>query len=181
LEKPTLTPVIDSRTLARMPAPKMVMPGAWWFLLEEGLGLGYGPMPAKEIQELAAKRGISLTSLRRAKRQLGIKAYKSRGLDGCWMWRFPDREPRDPDPPAPGYSAEDVASALQGMGWVETGGRWKWPNAPKSGPVSPNKFYTFPQAFRLAALEYRREKAEREEREWKHWSDRRRRRGAEWI
>jgi hypothetical protein len=153
---------------------------AFWFLTSGELDLHDGPMPAKEIQAEAVRRGISLSSLRRAKAELGIKAFKSPGLDGCWMWWFPPREPTSAIPYAPPdtYTREEVEDALRGAGWIESEGRWRWPAAPEYGFFGRGTHYTLAQALRIAALNYRREEAERKQREWKLWAAKRRRRGA---
>src|SRR4051794_27860026 len=149
-----------------------------WFLMSEASGLYDGPVPAKDIQAEAARRGISLSSLRRAKAGLGIQAFKSPGLDGCWMWQ---RAPRDPipaipyAPPVP-YTRGEVEDALRDAGWIESDGRWRWPTA--HGAISRGTYYTLAQALRIATLNYRREEKERNQREWDRWAARRERRGA---
>jgi putative DNA primase/helicase len=50
--------------------------------------LADGPMPAKEVGELAAGDGISEKTLRRAREALGITPAKN-GMEGPWMWSLP--------------------------------------------------------------------------------------------
>jgi hypothetical protein len=45
-------------------------------------------MLQKDIQEAAEADDISLITLKRAKKDLGIKSDKN-GMDGGWQWFFP--------------------------------------------------------------------------------------------
>jgi putative DNA primase/helicase len=47
-------------------------------------------MAQKEIVDRAEGEGISLATLRRAKRDLGVESFKD-GLSGGWMWRLPKK------------------------------------------------------------------------------------------
>jgi putative DNA primase/helicase len=52
--------------------------------------LGAGPVNSDEIMEEAKQEGIAVATLRRAKKELGIKSRKQRGnSDGAWMWELP--------------------------------------------------------------------------------------------
>lgn len=46
---------------------------------------------ANQVKKQAAEAGISYASLKRAKKELGIKPKKD-GQNGSWMWRLPDLE-----------------------------------------------------------------------------------------
>ena len=50
--------------------------------------LADGPQPAKELLTQAGKDGITVGTLKRAKRELGVRASKN-GWDGGWNWRLP--------------------------------------------------------------------------------------------
>lgn len=56
------------------------------FLLEE---LHPGALPARKLEARARDAGISNTTLRRAKKELGIIARKA-GFDGGWVWSLPE-------------------------------------------------------------------------------------------
>src|SRR5262249_46352289 len=54
------------------------------FLLER---LEAGPANSDDIIEEAKQEGIAVMTLRRAKKELGIKSRKQRGsVDGAWVW-----------------------------------------------------------------------------------------------
>ena len=56
------------------------------FLLET---LKDGAMPATELQRLARDEGISIGTLRIAKRKLGVRSVKGRGESGAsWCWEL---------------------------------------------------------------------------------------------
>jgi predicted nucleic acid-binding Zn ribbon protein len=50
--------------------------------------LAKGPQPAKEIEPAAEAKGISTSTLKRARKELGVKAEKARAIKGAWMWRI---------------------------------------------------------------------------------------------
>ncbi len=50
-----------------------------------------GPMPATAVEDAAAKARIFGSTLKTAKRQLGIKSEKSPAPNGGWEWRLPER------------------------------------------------------------------------------------------
>jgi excisionase family DNA binding protein len=51
--------------------------------------LAKGPRPAKEIERQAEAAGISERTLKRARKELGVKATKSKeGFRSGWMWRI---------------------------------------------------------------------------------------------
>jgi putative DNA primase/helicase len=56
--------------------------------------LANGPMPQKEIEDLAAAELISIKTLKRAKAELGIISKKD-GLTGGWIWSLPEKESSD--------------------------------------------------------------------------------------
>jgi len=49
-----------------------------------------GPVKADDLVEEAKQEGISFATLRRAKKELGIKSRKG-GFDGEWIWELPPR------------------------------------------------------------------------------------------
>jgi putative DNA primase/helicase len=55
--------------------------------LQERLATGAGKV--KEITEEAEANGITTATLRRAKRDLGIKSRKEKGVDAEWFWELP--------------------------------------------------------------------------------------------
>jgi len=68
------------------------------FLEEE---LANGPIPFKELEQEAQEQGYALNTVRRAKRELGIKP-KKQGQKGPWIWQLPDpkmtKNPEDAQP-----------------------------------------------------------------------------------
>jgi hypothetical protein len=51
-----------------------------------------GPAQATDVFEAAKREGISLRTIKRAKRAIGVRARKSRGTThGAWMWELPPR------------------------------------------------------------------------------------------
>jgi hypothetical protein len=59
------------------------------FLLER---LEAGPVNSDDLVEEGKQEGITLATLRRAKKDLGIKSRKQRGsADGAWTWELPDQ------------------------------------------------------------------------------------------
>jgi hypothetical protein len=50
--------------------------------------LAKGPVPAKEVNDLATAQGISVATLRRASDQLEVVKAKA-GMDGGWIWSLP--------------------------------------------------------------------------------------------
>lgn len=62
------------------------------FLMTE---LADGPKPAKEIEREAKRQGLSMETVRDAKRALGIEAVKD-GFQGKWVWKLPQRWPNFP-------------------------------------------------------------------------------------
>jgi hypothetical protein len=64
------------------------------FLLERLEG---EPVKYDDIVEEAKQNGITMATLRRAKKELNIKSYKERGkTDGEWFWEFPKKTTRHP-------------------------------------------------------------------------------------
>jgi AAA domain/Bifunctional DNA primase/polymerase, N-terminal len=60
------------------------------FLLER---LEAGPARRDDVVEEAKEEGIAFATLKRAKKELGVKSYKERGkVDGCWLWELPPRK-----------------------------------------------------------------------------------------
>lgn len=54
-----------------------------------------GPVPAIVVEERGAAHGFSTDQLKRAKRRMGIVAFKEKGkLDGRWFWALPQHAPR---------------------------------------------------------------------------------------
>ena len=58
--------------------------------------LRLGPAPQQELIEDAEAQGISTISLRRAQRDLGVVATKTRGINGYWQWALPAHEGQVP-------------------------------------------------------------------------------------
>jgi putative DNA primase/helicase len=56
------------------------------FLAEKLAG---GPVAARDVEDHARAVGISIKTLRRAKKDLGVKVEKT-GFDGGWVWRLPE-------------------------------------------------------------------------------------------
>ncbi|NPV93093.1 MAG: AAA family ATPase [Firmicutes bacterium] len=56
------------------------------FLWEQ---LKYGPVKSEQIFRLANETGISSTTLKRAKAEMGIRAQKEKGAGGNWIWEIP--------------------------------------------------------------------------------------------
>src|SRR5262249_3489666 len=64
------------------------------FLLER---LEAGPVNYDDLIEEAKQEGIAEKTLRRAKKELGIKSRKTRGaIDGAWTWELPPQGGRAP-------------------------------------------------------------------------------------
>jgi RecA-family ATPase len=62
------------------------------FLLER---LADGPVPAEDIYEEAKHCDIAQKTLKRAKKELGIRSHKAKGqIVGEWMWELPKKESR---------------------------------------------------------------------------------------
>jgi putative DNA primase/helicase len=60
------------------------------FLLER---LEAGPVNSDDLVEEAKQEGIAFATLRRAKKDLGIKSRKQRGdVNGAWMWELPPKK-----------------------------------------------------------------------------------------
>lgn len=57
-------------------------------VLEEG-----EPCTQKEIERMAKLRGLSMKTVRRAKKELQIMSRKEPGSDGGWVWEWPPRSP----------------------------------------------------------------------------------------
>ena len=51
--------------------------------------LAYGPVAQKDVEERARGEGIAFATLKRANKALGVRADKSAGRAGQWMWRLP--------------------------------------------------------------------------------------------
>jgi hypothetical protein len=59
------------------------------FLLER---LGAGPVKAGDIMEEAKQEGISVRTLKRAKKELDIRSHKTPSkFDGAWYWELPTK------------------------------------------------------------------------------------------
>jgi hypothetical protein len=55
-----------------------------------------GPVPKKLINTQAAAHGFHRDQLYRAKRKLGVVAYKERGaMSGGWYWALPKHAPTE--------------------------------------------------------------------------------------
>src|SRR5262249_5595946 len=64
------------------------------FLLER---LEAGPVNYGDLIEEAKQEGIAEKTLRRAKKELGIKSRKTRGaIDGAWTWELPPQRGHSP-------------------------------------------------------------------------------------
>jgi hypothetical protein len=56
--------------------------------------LAGGPMEIKTIEDKAAERGFTIEQLRRAKRKMGIVAFKQTGtMEGHWFWALAQHTP----------------------------------------------------------------------------------------
>lgn len=53
--------------------------------------LANGARPAQFIEEAAAKEGFSESTLKRAKKELGVKSHRP-SFDGGWQWELPAKE-----------------------------------------------------------------------------------------
>lgn len=63
------------------------------------LELAGGPRATKEITRSAKEAGISEVTLKRARKKLGVEAFKD-SFGGCWMLRYEgDHPPGGPSPP----------------------------------------------------------------------------------
>ena len=59
-----------------------------------------GRVPATVVEERGAAHGFSKDQLNRAKRKMGIVAFKEKGkLDGHWFWALPQHAPEMNEPP----------------------------------------------------------------------------------
>jgi putative DNA primase/helicase len=61
-----------------------------------------GPIPSSEVFAEADDRGITRSTLNRAKTQIGIKPEKS-GFDAGWTWALPAAAPTKVAPQTPGF------------------------------------------------------------------------------
>jgi hypothetical protein len=53
-----------------------------------------GPAKAEDIIEEAEQNGVATRTLKRAKKELGIRSYKERGkIGGGWLWELPPQPP----------------------------------------------------------------------------------------
>jgi putative DNA primase/helicase len=60
--------------------------------------LASGPAPATRIEERGAAHGFSRDQLHRAKRKMGVVAFKETGTEhGAWMWALPQDAPPKPE------------------------------------------------------------------------------------
>jgi len=63
--------------------------GAREFLLER---LEAGPAKRDAVVDEAKEEGIAFATLKRAKKDLGVKSSKERGkIDGEWLWELPKK------------------------------------------------------------------------------------------
>ena len=99
------------------------------FLKAELEQQGRGKVEAGKVREAAQKAGIGPGSLKRAKRQLGVRSDKS-GMDGGWIWSLPEedaprrgRSPRSENPSSSSPSpSQAVSEASEGDGFPEGDG-----------------------------------------------------------
>jgi putative DNA primase/helicase len=56
------------------------------FLIEE---LRHGPVSSTQLFERATEQQISIKTLRRAQKELGVKPIKNAQFQGGWIWEFP--------------------------------------------------------------------------------------------
>jgi len=59
------------------------------FLLER---LETGPVNSADIIEEAKQEGIAVKTLRRAKKELGVKSRRQGGTNGTWFWELPSKK-----------------------------------------------------------------------------------------
>jgi DNA polymerase len=82
----------DQAVAAATPTKKTQAGGVVMFLLNT---LANGPVPVAIIEERAAACGLSKDQLDRAKKKMGIVAFKQKGtLEGQWFWALPQHAPR---------------------------------------------------------------------------------------
>jgi hypothetical protein len=51
--------------------------------------LAEGAVPQRDAQDAATASDISIGTLKRAKKALGVKARREGGTKGCWVWELP--------------------------------------------------------------------------------------------
>ena len=89
------------------------------FLIEE---LRSDPLPARELEARAKDAGISHSTLRRAKSELGIIVRKA-GFDGGWVWSLPERaHPLN----------QETVSAFGNNGRLRDPEQTRWETSPRS-------------------------------------------------
>jgi hypothetical protein len=59
--------------------------------------LADGPMPQESIAASAKQQGITLSTLRRAKKAVSVRSVKAQGKDSAWLWSLP--QPANQAPP----------------------------------------------------------------------------------
>ena len=59
--------------------------------------LANGPVPQAELKDEAQAHDISYSTLKRAKKDLGVVAKKDAGMDGRWLWELPKTAKRHDD------------------------------------------------------------------------------------
>src|SRR5262249_51317184 len=53
------------------------------------------PTPTRVVEQRAAECGFSKDQLDRAKRKIGVKAFKETKKDGQWFWCLPEDAPQE--------------------------------------------------------------------------------------
>jgi putative DNA primase/helicase len=56
-----------------------------------------GPTPKNVVEQRGAECGLSTDQLDRAKKKLGVKAFKETKKDGQWFWCLPEDAPQEPE------------------------------------------------------------------------------------
>lgn len=71
--------------------------------------LGDGPIDASEIESEASSLGFSKSTLKRAKRELGVVSKKKKGESAGWLWMFVKSRNKEAQPVQPSQESFDVS------------------------------------------------------------------------
>jgi hypothetical protein len=110
---------VQADDLASGPGEKSSAAATASTFLEEVLG-GAGPVPSRQIFSAGRAAGISEKTLKRTKKELGIKARRRGGLgdEGEWVWEMPAplRGPTDEEPDEESRALRGPESLQGGFG-----------------------------------------------------------------